>query len=114
MNSTPSSVAAIIETVRAILCRSSTGTTVVVCPNDGLHIRTFRRYTPVLLPQGATMSGHMVTRPDGSRVTFVECSDVNAAPTGVPFSVEFVGWGTDIMSDAGLINRWLDMAASDR
>lgn len=114
MNATPSSVAAVIETVRAILDRSSTGTTVVVCPDDGLHIRTFRRYTPVLLPQGATLSGHTVTRPDGSRVTFLGCSDLASAPDGVPFGVEFVGWGTDVMSDAGQIRRWLDLSASAR
>jgi hypothetical protein len=112
MSATPSAVAAVIETVRVILSRTATGTTVVVCPDDGLHIRTFRRYTPVLLPEGATRSGHTVTRPDGSRVTFLGCSDLDAAPSGVPFVVEFIGWGTDVMSDANLIKRWIDLAAS--
>lgn len=110
----PSSVASVIETVRNIFDRSSVGMTVIVCPDDGLHLRTFRRYTPVLLPQGATLSGHTVTRSDGSRVTFLGCSDLDSAPDGVPFEVEFIGWGTDVMSDAGQIKRWLDLAASDR
>jgi hypothetical protein len=114
MNSTPSSVAAAIETVRSVLDRSATGITVVVCPDDGIHLRTFQRYIPVLLPQGATLSGHMVTRPEGSHVMFLGCSDLESVPKGVSFDVEFIGWGTDVTSDAGQIKRWLDLSASAR
>jgi hypothetical protein len=112
--STPSVVASIMESVRTIICRQDGVTVVVVCPDDGLHLRTFRRYAPVLLPEGASVSGHTVTRPDGSTVTFVGGSELESAPSGVAFSVEFVGWGTDVTSDVGMIRKWLDLVASVR
>lgn len=113
---TPSVAASIMESVRTVIARQDggVGTTVVVCPDDGLHLRTFRRYAPVLLPEGATLSGHTVTRPDGTTVTFVGGTDIESAPSGVGFAVEFVGWGTDVTSDVGMIRKWLDLVASAR
>ena len=82
----------------------------MVCPDDGLHLRTFRRYATVLLPSGAHLLGSTVTREDGSRVSVVGSSDINIVPDGVPFAVEFTGWGTDVMSDARNILVWKDRA----
>jgi len=111
---TQSAVAATIESIRAILARPTDGWTVVVCPDDGLHIRTYRRYAPVLMPQGAMLSNGTVVRTDGSMVSFIGASDELEVPDGVQFDVEFAGWGTDVMSDAKAITTWRDRAARSR
>jgi hypothetical protein len=110
--STPSAVASTLETLRGSLSRPALGWTVIVCPDDGLHLRTFRRYASVLLPSGAHLTGSTITREDGSRVSVVGSSETNIIPDGVPFAVEFTGWGTDVMSDARNILVWKDRAAN--
>ena len=111
---TPSAVAATIESIRAILARPSDGWVVVVCPDDGLHIRTYRRYAPVLMPDGAMLSNGTVVRTDGSMVSFVGASDEPEIPDGVGFDVEFAGWGTDVMSDSKAITTWRDRSVRSR
>lgn len=111
---TPSAIASTIESIRATLARPSDGWTVVVCPDEGAHMRVFRRYAPVLMPDGASMVAGTVTRADGSRVTFVGSTDDVAIPDGVGFDVEFAGWGTDVLSDTGAITAWRDRAARSR
>jgi len=111
---TQSAVAATIESIRATLARPSEGWTVIVCPDDGVHIRTYRRYSPVLLPEGAILSNGTVVRTDGSMVTFVGASDELEVPDGVGFDVEFAGWGTDVMSDARAISTWRDRSVRSR
>lgn len=111
---TQSAVAATLESIRATISRPTVGWTVVVCPDDGLHIRTYRRYASVLLPEGAGVVDGTVVRTDGSRVTFVAASDELEVPDGVTFDVEFAGWGTDVMSDAKAITTWREKAARSR
>lgn len=106
--------AAVLEDVRTILARSGVGMTLIVCPDNGLHLRAFVRYATALLPPGAHLMGQTVVREDQSSVTFVGCTDYSAAPMDTPYAVEFVGWGTDALSDATVITRWMDMAASSR
>jgi hypothetical protein len=106
--------AAVLEDVRMTLARPGEGVTLIVCPDNGLHLRAFVRYATVLLPPGAHMVGHMVIRKDQSRVTFVGCTNYGVAPTDTPYAVEFIGWGTDALSDAAVITRWMDMSASAR
>ena len=109
-----SDVAATIEFIRATIARPTDGWTVMVCPADGVHIRTYRRYVSVLLPEDAILSDRTVVRTDGSRVTFVGASDAFEVPAGVAFDVRFAGWGTDVMSDTGIISTWQDRAARSR
>ena len=106
--------AAVLEDIRVILTRHGVGTTLVVCPDNGLHLRAFVRYASVLMPPGAHLDGSMVVREDRSRVTFVGCTNYGAAPTDTPYAVEFIGWGTDVLSDAAVITRWMDMSVNTR
>lgn len=109
-----SSVATVIEGIRIILSRFTADLdTVVVCPDDGLYMRTYRKYSWILMPKDAILEGSVIHRADGTRIQFVGCTDYQAAPSR-PFAVEFVGWGTDVMSDSNTIQTWMGMAAQSQ
>lgn len=114
MDPVHSSLASTIETIRAILNRNTVGVTLIVCPESSMYLGAYRRYAAILLPEGATLCGHMVTRHDGSQVAFLGGSDTKNAPDGVPFTVEFLGWGSDVLSDIAVMQWWLNRAAFAR
>lgn len=105
-------VASTLETLRTTLSLETTGLHLVVTPDNSPFLLNFRKFAAVLLPPGSTLIDGVVVRMDGSRVALVGCNDFNSPLRDEPFTVEFMGWGGDVMSDSSTICRWQNLACA--
>lgn len=105
-------VASTLETIRTTLSLGTRGLHLVVTPDNSPYLLNFRKFASVLCPPDSVLVDGVVVRPDGSRVAFVGCNDFNSPLRDESFTVGFMGWGNDVMSDSSTICRWQNLACA--